>query len=202
MVRETHSPNMEASANFKFPPQPLQQLSPERVNSTYLSTTTSTTSKTSKSGDATPDQSPFSSPTRKAQANLFADYDPNRNSPTKASSVMLSGGIQQSPSLPEITALRSHGRNNSDVQGLVKRFEHLDVRDRDAESQEKMKRREAELKRALCAREEAETDSKRLRAEVRRLEREAEEGRERERKVVSRVEVVTVSCCSDVSVRV
>jgi len=194
MVRETHSPNMDGP-NFRLPPQPLQQLSPERVNSTYLSTTASTVSKQSRYGDTTPDQSPFSSPTRKAKANLFADYDPNRNSPTKASSIMLSGALPQSPSLPEISALRSqgHGRNNSDVQGLVKRFEHLDVRDRDAESQEKIKRREAELRRALCAREEAETDAKRLRAEVRRLEKEADEGRERERKVARRVEVVMVS---------
>lgn len=75
----------------------------------------------------------------------------------------------------------------------MKRFEHLDVRDRDAESAERIKRREAELRRALMAREEAETDAKRLRAEIRKLERLADEGAERERIVGRRVEVLMVS---------
>ena len=193
MVRETHSPTVDGPTSAKLPPQPLQQLSPERVNSVYnTSTTMSTTTKQSNGNDLSPAPSPQSSPTRRAKANLFADYDPNRGSPTKGSMV-LGGGIPQSPSLPEITALRSHGRTNSDVQGLVKRFEHLDVRDRDAESAERIKRQEAELRRALMAREEAETDSKRLRAEIRKLERLADEGAEREHIVGRRVEVLTVS---------
>ena len=83
-------------------------------------------------------------------------------------------------------------RTNSDVQGLVKRFEHLDVRDRDAESQERRKKHEAELRRAQIAREEAESDVKRLREELRRLKKEADEGRERERMVGRRLEVVQV----------
>jgi hypothetical protein len=78
------------------------------------------------------------------------------------------------------------------VQGLVKRFEHLDVRDRDAESVERKKRHEAELRRAQIAREEAESDVKRLRQENRRLERENDEGRDRERRVGKRLEVVMV----------
>jgi hypothetical protein len=78
------------------------------------------------------------------------------------------------------------------VQGLVKRFEHLDVRDRDAESAERRKRHEAELRRAQIAREEAESDVKRLREEVRRLKKEGDEGRDRERKVARRLEVVQV----------
>ena len=197
MVRETHSPNMDGPASFKFPArdsQPLQQLSPERVNSIYTtSTTVSTTTKHSSANEISPAPSPQSSPTRRAKASLFADYDPNRNSPTKGSLVLGGGGIPLSPSLPEITALRNHGRTNSDVQGLVKRFEHLDVRDRDAESSEKIKRREAELRRAMMAREEAETDSKRLRAEIRKLERLMDEGGEREKIVGRRVEVLMVS---------
>lgn len=84
-------------------------------------------------------------------------------------------------------------RTNSDVQGLVKRFEHLDVRDRDAESMERRKRHEAELRRAQIAREEAESDVKRLREEVRRLEKDNDAGRERERKMAKRMEVVMVS---------
>ena len=81
--------------------------------------------------------------------------------------------LPTSPSLPEMSVFdRKHGRTNSDVQGLVKRFEHLDVRDRDAENNERRKRHELELRRAQIAREEAETDVKRLREEVRRLKKE------------------------------
>lgn len=78
------------------------------------------------------------------------------------------------------------------MQGLVKRFEHLDVRDRDAESSERKRRHEAELRRAQIAREEAESDVMRLREETRRLRREGEEGRDRERRVGRRLEVVMV----------
>lgn len=193
MVRETHSPNMDGPTSFRFPGKdsPLQQLSPERVNSVYTASTTIST-KQSTIYNLSPAPSPQSSPTRRAKANLFADYDPNRGSPTKGSFV-LGGGIPQSPSLPEITALRAHGRTNSDVQGLVKRFEHLDVRDRDAESAAKMERREADLRRALIGREEAETDAKVARANIRKMEKLADEGAERERIVGKRVEVLIVS---------
>ncbi|CAK4031170.1 Hypothetical predicted protein [Lecanosticta acicola] len=103
----------------------------------------------------------------------------------------VSNMLPASPSLPEMHAFgRTHGRTNSDVQGLVKRFEHLDVRDRDAENSERRKRHELELRRAQIAREEAESDVKRLREEVRRLKKEGDEGRERERKVGKRLEVV------------
>lgn len=103
--------------------------------------------------------------------------------------------LPTSPSLPEMSVFdRKHGRTNSDVQGLVKRFEHLDVRDRDAENNERRKRHELELRRAQIAREEAETDVKRLREEVRRLKKEGDDGRERERKVGKRLEVVVVGC--------
>jgi hypothetical protein len=78
------------------------------------------------------------------------------------------------------------------VQGLVKRFEHLDVRDRDAESVERRHRHEAELRRAQIAREEAESDVRRLREEMRRLKKEGDDGRERERRVAKRLEVVMV----------
>ena len=74
----------------------------------------------------------------------------------------------------------------------MKRFEHLDVRDQDAESAERRKRHEAELRRAQIAREEAESDVKRLREELRRMKKDGEEGRERERKVARRLEVVMV----------
>nr|POE86521.1 hypothetical protein CFP56_46705 [Quercus suber] len=171
---------MDSPPVFKLPGKPLQQLSPERLNSTRPSASTSKTSKSSDHDSST--HSVPSSPTRRA--NLFADYDPNGTS--KASGFALS----DSPSLPEIHALRAHVRTNSDVQVLVKRFEHLDVRDRDAESSERRKKHEAELRRAQIAREEAETDVMRLREETRRLKKEGDEGRERERRLGKRLEVV------------
>jgi hypothetical protein len=193
---------MEAPPVFKVPskgPQPLQQLSPERVNGSRPASTLSAYSKTSYTSDSEsafppPNYRPSSSsspsqssPTRKA--NLFADYHPV--SPSKQTSAFGNGAIPQSPSLPEFN-MKGHVRTNSDVQGLVKRFEHLDVRDRDAESNERRKKHEAELRRAQIAREEAESDVKRLREEVRRLKREGDEGRERERRVGKRLEVVMV----------
>ncbi len=189
-------PNLTGSSSaFKMPAEgPLQTLSPERVNAgrplstmSTMSSTTSTHKSTMTSESESLDLQ--SSPTRRAKANLFADYSPTKRAPTE----QISGfALPQSPSLPEINALRSHVRANSDVQGLVKRFEHLDVRDRDAESAERRKKHEAELRRAQIAREEAESDVKRLREELRRLKREGDEGRERERMVVRRLEVVQV----------
>lgn len=170
---------------YKFPPTPLQQLSPERLNAGPRRPS-SATSKMSSAIDAQ-NPSPLSSPSRKPNANLFADYDPHRQ-PVKETGFALTG----SPSLPEIHAFRSHGRTNSDVQGLVKRFEHLDVRDRDAESTERRKRHEAELRRAQIGREEAENDVARLREEARRLKKENDESRDRERQVTKRLEVVKV----------
>nr|POE73020.1 hypothetical protein CFP56_30959 [Quercus suber] len=143
---------MESPSVFRFPGKPLQQLSPERLNSTRPSVSSGKTSKSAEHSDSAIESVP-SSPTRRA--NLFADYDPNG-----ASKV------------------------------LVKRFEHLDVRDKDAESSERRKKHEAELRRAQIAREEAETDVMRLREETRRLKKEGDDGRERERRVGKRLEVV------------
>ncbi|KXL43001.1 hypothetical protein M433DRAFT_5998 [Acidomyces richmondensis BFW] len=130
-----------------------------------------------------------SSPTRRA--NLFADYHATSSSNNQpVSAFPPPGGVPQSPSLPEFKALRAHVRTNSDVQGLVKRFEHLDVRDRDAESVERRRKHDAELRRAQIAREEAESDVRRLREDLRRSKRDVEESRERERRVAKRLEVV------------
>lgn len=188
---------MEALTSWKFPfskeSKPLQTLSPERVNASRPASTIISTTPTKTSDDYDSQDpylaSPQSSPTRRNKANLFSDFHPSNGTPPKGANGF---ALPQSPSLPEINALRAHVRTNSDVQGLVKRFEHLDVRDRDAESKERWKRHEAELRRAQIAREEAESDVRRLREEVRRLEKESEVGRERERKVARRLEVVTV----------
>ncbi|UJO13576.1 hypothetical protein CLAFUW4_03230 [Fulvia fulva] len=179
---------MDSPTAFQFPSresQALHPLSPERAhNSRQISTASTMTAKSSASeAEGNENASPRGSPLRKA--NLFADYQPQ--SPTRGTGL---NGLPLSPSMPEIPAFRSHARTNSDVQGLVKRFEHLDVRDRDAESNERRKKHELELRRAQIAREEAESDVKRLREEVRRLRKEGDEGRDRERKVGKRLEVV------------
>ncbi|RMY81674.1 hypothetical protein D0862_12282 [Hortaea werneckii] len=175
--------------------QPLHALSPEHTHNsrTPSSQSSHTMIKTDSDTDtAFPPPEPgssHSSPSRRQASHLFADYrptTPNGQHSTRGFA------LPQSPSLPEMYAMRSsgHGRTNSDVQGLVKRFEHLDVRDKEAESKERMKRHEAELKRAMIAREEAESDVRRFREEVRRLRKERDEGGNRERRVARRLETV------------
>ncbi len=187
---------MEPPPPFRLSPlksQPLHTLSPERLNAARTISTATTATKTSWTNETDADVFPpprepsstHSSPTRRA--NLFADYHPA--TPNKSTTGF---ALPQSPSLPEIHALRSHVRTNSDVHGLVKRFEHLDVRDKDAESADRRRKHEAELRRAQIAREEAESDVRRLREELRHVKKESEDGRERERKVGRRLEVVMV----------
>jgi hypothetical protein len=152
---ETNLKPMDPPSPFRYPPrESLQPLSPHRIN-------TMTSSHTSESD--------------------YPDYE-NR-SPTRSPRKIKEMGytLPASPSLPEINAFqRTHVRANSDVQNLVTRFEHLHVRDREAEK----------LRRAEIGREEAEQDVKRLREDVRRLKKEGDESRERERKVCKRLEVV------------
>ncbi|GAB7334938.1 hypothetical protein MBLNU13_g06814t1 [Cladosporium sp. NU13] len=179
---------MEPPTTFEFPAKrasPLLPLSPERVNrrpASMLSDNHRTSDTGSRAGS--PAQS---TPTRKA--NLFADYNPITRTPSPSKEVF-GGGVAQSPSLPDIGALRSHGRTNSDVQVLVKRFEHLDVRDRDAESEARRKKQEMELRRAQLGREEAESELKKWREECRRIAEDLKESRHRESKVANRLEKV------------
>lgn len=181
---------METPSAFQFPARqssPLHPLSPERVNGRPASTNT-TKSRKSAETESEDVEGPHSSPTRKA--NLFADYHPITTSPSRTKEVF--GGVPNSPSLPEFASLRSHGRTNSDVQGLVKRFEHLDVRDRDAESEARRKKQEMELRRAQLGREEAESELKKWREECRRIAEDLKESRHRESKVSNRLEKVMV----------
>lgn len=113
-------------------------------------------------------------------------------------------GVSPSPSLPEIKGLKTHSRSGSDVhvQAMVNRFNTLDVKD----YRETHKRDEAALKRAELAREMAERETMKVmedkadiekvaykyREEARRLRKEVEEGRDRERKVAKRLDVVMV----------
>ena len=95
--------------------------------------------------------------------------------------------------MPEFTSLRSHVRTNSDVQGLVKRFEHLDVRDRDAEVEKLRRKHEMELRRAQLGREEAESESRKWRGESARLADELKECKGRESRVCARLDKIMVS---------
>ncbi|OQN97634.1 hypothetical protein B0A48_16498 [Cryoendolithus antarcticus] len=188
---------MEPPSAFRLPPRDLQQpllpLSPERVNSRPSPTR-------SRRPDRDPDQfsdakpllvSQSCSPTRKA--NLFVDYAPLHTTPTK-SSAFGPGNLPQSPSLPEFTALRTaHVRTNSDVQGLVKRFETLDVRDKDGEVsalRKRAERAEMELQRAQVGREEAESEGRKLRQETKELQ-------ERDRRWARRLEKVEADAKQD-----
>ncbi|OQO05906.1 hypothetical protein B0A48_10002 [Cryoendolithus antarcticus] len=188
---------MEPPSAFRFPPcdlqQPLLPLSPERVNS-RLSTTRSR--RTDRDPDHVSDAKPHlvsqsCSPVRKV--NLFADYAPLHTTPTK-SSAFGPANLPQSPSLPEFTALRTaHVRTNSDVQGLVKRFETLDVRDKDGEVsalRKRAERAEMELQRAQVGREEAESEGRKLRQEVKELQ-------ERDRRWARRLEKVEADAKQD-----
>jgi hypothetical protein len=183
---------MEPPTAFEFPARrasPLLPLSPERVNRRPVSIAND--SRTSDTGSREGSPAPArGSPTRKA--NLFADYNPVTRTPSPSKEVF-GGGIAQSPSLPDFS-LRSHGRTNSDVQVLVKRFEHLDVRDRDAESEARRKKQEMELRRAQLGREEAESELKKWREECRRIAEDLKESRHRESKVANRLEKVMVRC--------
>ena len=103
--------------------------------------------------------------------------------------------IPQSPSMPAFTTHHISSANsspthqkNSDVQGMVARFNALEIKDH----QELRRRDEAALKRAQVGREQAEEDCRRMREDARALRKDVEEGRERERRVAKRVESVMV----------
>ena len=104
--------------------------------------------------------------------------------------------VPQSPSLPAFASYPTgsphssptYRRKESDVQGMVARFNALGIEDH----QELRRRDEAALKRAQLGREQAEEDCQRLREETRGLRRGLEEGRERERRVAKRIESVMV----------
>ena len=100
--------------------------------------------------------------------------------------------LPQSPSLPSISNIQNdpfllHSRGNSDVQGKVAQFNSLSK-----EAAQRRKDGEDALKRAVLGREEAESETRRLKEENRLLRRDVEEGRARERRVGERVEGVMV----------
>lgn len=82
-----------------------------------------------------------------------------------------------------------HWRTNSDVQGIVARFNGLEIKDR---LEDRIKKSEAALKRMQMGREEAEAQVKELREEGRTLKKDLDESRDRERRVTKRLDVVMV----------
>ena len=128
-------------------------------------------------------------------------------------------GITQSPSMPEFgkpsLALKPsllsgspenhfrHSRNNSSsdahVQGLVARFDGLSVKDYKAQSEVAIRRADmaremAEMERDKSRREAKalEEEVRKMREEMRKAKKDIEDGKERERKVSKRLEVVMV----------
>ena len=98
--------------------------------------------------------------------------------------------LPQSPSLPSSLAdpfTSHHARVPSDVQGKVAQFNNLSK-----EAAQRRKDHDAALKRAVLGREEAESETRRLKEESRNLRREVEEGRGRERRVGERLETLMV----------
>ncbi|KAK4692998.1 hypothetical protein P7C71_g4311, partial [Lecanoromycetidae sp. Uapishka_2] len=93
--------------------------------------------------------------------------------------------LPQSPSLPSLqnNPFLTHSRGNSDVQGKVAQFNNLS-----REAAQRRKDSEAALKRAVLGREEAESETRRVREDNTILRRDVEEGRARERKMGERLE--------------
>lgn len=98
--------------------------------------------------------------------------------------------LPQSPSLPSNLSdpfFNGHARAPSDVQGKVAQFNNLGK-----EVAQRRKDNEAALQRAVLGREEAESETRRLKEEHRVLRKEIEEGRGRERRVGERLEALMV----------
>ncbi|KAI4174030.1 MAG: hypothetical protein LQ343_002594 [Gyalolechia ehrenbergii] len=96
--------------------------------------------------------------------------------------------LPQSPSLPcdlHDPFKSAHLRENSDVQNKVAQFNSLSK-----EAVQRRKDNEAAMRRAVLGREEAESETRRLKDENRVLRKELEEGWAREKRVAERIESV------------
>ncbi|KAI1753760.1 hypothetical protein F4782DRAFT_495561 [Xylaria castorea] len=97
---------------------------------------------------------------------------------------------------PMLASIRSSAQRDSDVHDKIRQFNNLTHLPGHASSMSKQLERmtaDAALKRAMIGREEAETEMRRYREETRALRKQADEGRERERKVGERLETVMES---------
>lgn len=91
----------------------------------------------------------------------------------------------------------SHGRSesrDSTVHEKISQFNNLSVSLQSKQLERKTA--DAALKRAMLGREEAETEMRRYKEEVKALQRAIEEGKDRERRVGERLETLMVSCAS------
>ena len=99
--------------------------------------------------------------------------------------------LPQSPSLPSNLSdpfLNGHTKAPSDVQGKVAQFNNLSK-----EAAQRRRDNEAAIQRAMLGREEAESETRRMKEEHRILKKELEDGRGRERRVGERLEALMVS---------
>lgn len=94
---------------------------------------------------------------------------------------------QQRPSSAIFSSFRSEARDSS-VHDKISQFNSLANHGKQLER----KAADAALTRAMLGREEAESEMRRYRDEVRALRRHVEEGKERERKVSQRMEEIMV----------
>jgi hypothetical protein len=90
--------------------------------------------------------------------------------------------------VPTSPLKQSHSRDSS-VHDKVAAFNSMAFQTKQLER----KTNDAALKRAMLGREEAESEMRRYREEVRVLKRHLEEGRDREQKVAERLETIMVS---------
>ena len=104
-------------------------------------------------------------------------------SPDKVNQQQTQGGHKRSDS-------RSKD-NSSSVHDKVSQFNNLSLSS--AGRSMERKTADAALKRAMLGREEAEAETRRLRDEIKALNKTLEEGKDRERKVGERLEAVMVS---------
>jgi hypothetical protein len=96
-----------------------------------------------------------------------------------------------------LSSVRQEGRDSS-VFDKINQFNNLNSLNLSAQSKQlERKTADAALKRAMLGREEAETELRKYRDDVKMLRKALEEGRERERKVGERLETVMVSLHRD-----
>lgn len=175
---------MAENASFRFPAatgMPLHALSPERVNKqsskVIMMQSPTTVSELGRSN--------FLANSQFSKQNEQSTLSSNPGSPNRQENCSPMAHIDVSGFSPP-----KHWRTNSDVQNIVARFNSLDIRDA---SEERRKRDAAALKRAQMGREEAEAEVKKLKEDQRTAKSELEESKDRERRVMKRLDVVMVS---------
>jgi hypothetical protein len=129
------------------------------------------------------------SPTRTTRNDIENQMDPNYKFPgsplLQISPERVNQQRNESGASPSIGG--GHSRDSS-VYEKVAKFDSLATQSKALER----KANDAALKRAMVGREEAETEMRRYREEVRTLRKQVEEGYARERKVAERLETVMV----------